>query len=40
VRNVRHADIVIGQHRHGGLNVVVGEFGRMASRAACTQSGG
>jgi hypothetical protein len=26
VRNLSHADVGIGQHRLGGLDVVVGEF--------------
>ena len=34
VRDLSHADVRIGQHRLGGLDVVVREFRRTASRAA------
>jgi hypothetical protein len=39
VRDLRHADVRIGQHRLGGLDVVVGEFGRTAASAARAPSG-
>jgi hypothetical protein len=34
VRDLRHADVGIGEHCLGGLDVVVREFRRAASRAA------
>ena len=35
-----HADVGIGEHRLGGLDVVVGEFRRPASGAASAPRGG
>lgn len=40
VRDLSHADVEIGEHRLGGLDVVVGEFWRTASGAASTPRGG
>jgi len=40
VRNLGHADVGVGQHRLGGLDVVVGKFWRAASGAARAPSGG
>jgi hypothetical protein len=39
VRDLRHADVGIGEHRLGGLDVVVGEFRRTASGAANASRG-
>jgi hypothetical protein len=39
VRDLRHADIGIGEHRLGGLDVVVGGFRRTASGAANASRG-
>jgi len=38
MRDLRHADVGIGKHRLGGLDVVVGEFWRAPSGAACAPS--
>jgi len=35
VRDLRHAGVGIGEHRLGGLDVVVGEFWRTTSGATC-----
>jgi hypothetical protein len=40
VRDLGHADVGIGQHRLGGLDVVVCEFRRTASGAASAPRGG
>ena len=40
MRDLGDADVGIGQHRLGGLDVVIGEFWRTASRAAGAPSGG
>jgi hypothetical protein len=40
VCDLSHADVGVGQHLLGGLNVIVGKFGRMASGAANAPSGG
>jgi len=40
VPDLSHADVGIGQHRLGGLDVVVGQFRRAASCAANTPRGG
>ena len=40
LRNLRHADITIGQHGLGGLDVLVGQFWRAAAGAAEAASGG
>jgi hypothetical protein len=40
VRDLSHADVGIGEHRLGGLDVVVGEFRRPASGAASMPRGG
>jgi hypothetical protein len=40
VRDLRHADVGIGEHRLGGLDVVVREFWRTASGATCPPGGG
>jgi hypothetical protein len=40
VRDLGHADIGIGEHRFGGLDVVVRELGRPASGAANAARGG
>ena len=37
---MHHTNIGIGQHRLGGLDVIVGEFRRTPSRAAHAPSGG
>jgi hypothetical protein len=34
LRDLSYGDVGIGEHRLGGLDVVVGEFRRPASRAA------
>ena len=38
--DLSHADVGIGEHRLGGLDVMVGEFRRPASGAAGTPRGG
>ena len=38
-RDLGDADVGVGQHRLGSLDVVVGEFWRTASRPACAPSG-
>jgi hypothetical protein len=40
VRDLSHADVGIGEHRLGGLDVVVCEFRRAASGAANAPRGG
>jgi hypothetical protein len=40
VGDLHHTDVGIGEHRLGGLDVVVGEFRRSASRAASAPRGG
>ena len=40
VRDLRHADVGIGEHRLSGLDVVVRQFRRTASRAANAPRGG
>jgi hypothetical protein len=40
VRDLRHADIGIGEHRLGGLDVLVSEFRRTASSTASAPRGG
>jgi hypothetical protein len=40
VSDLSHADVAIGEHRLGGLDVVVDELWRPASGAACSPSGG
>ena len=40
MRDLGDADVGIGEHRLGGLDVVVGEFRRPASGAANTPRGG
>ena len=40
VRDLSHTDVGIGQQRLGGLNVLIGQFRRAASRAANTPRGG
>ena len=40
VRDLGHAVVGIGQHRLGGFDVVVRQFRRTASGAACAPRGG
>jgi hypothetical protein len=40
MRDLSHADVRIGQQRLGGLNVLIGQFRRAASRAANSPRGG
>src|SRR6202171_1642716 len=40
LRDLSYSDVGIGEHRLGGLDVVVGEFRRSASRAASAPRGG
>jgi hypothetical protein len=40
LRNLSYSDVGIGEHRLGGLDVIIGEFRRTASRAASAPRGG
>jgi hypothetical protein len=40
VRNLRHADVRVGEQGLGSLDIIIGEFRRMASRAAKATGGG
>src|ERR1700686_1001165 len=40
LRALSYSDVGIGEHRLGGIDVVVGEFRRSASRAASAPRGG